>query len=283
MAHFILQRVVTGSLVVYWMGMLIFPLPAKSPFLASVSVIHGERGFEPRSSVTRVSQTLAVFLRPLCWDGLYMTPKGIFPWHLQGIFPGCWYWEGKWGNSWVKMTVFRESKHWRKRKEFQLRPSKRKRKTGEKEGEGEGERGEVEATCCLDQVDSVVPDGDWGKGNTGGEWQVQGTGSKVGAAMHWTTWECNPYFVVTVNGSEWVKSLSCVRLCDLMDYSPPGSSIHGIFQARILWGAISIQGSNPGLPHCRQTLFHLSHQGSPNCKWKVTFKIVLDFKKLLKN
>ena len=132
MAHFISQRVVTGPLVVSWMGMLIFPLPARSPFLASASVIHGERGFEPRSSVTRVSQTLAVFLRPLCWDGLYVTRKGIFPWHLQGIFPRCWYWEGRWGNSWVKMTVFRESKHWRNRKEFQLRPSKRKKNRRER-------------------------------------------------------------------------------------------------------------------------------------------------------
>ena len=24
-----------------------------------------------------------------------------------------------------------------------------------------------------------------------------------------------------------------------------------------------IQGLNPGLPHCRQTVYHLSHQGSP--------------------
>ena len=32
----------------------------------------------------------------------------------------------------------------------------------------------------------------------------------------------------------------CPTLCDLMDYSPPGSSVHGIFQARILeWVAIS--------------------------------------------
>ena len=37
-----------------------------------------------------------------------------------------------------------------------------------------------------------------------------------------------------------VKSLSHVQLCDPMDCSPPGSSIHGIFQARILeWVAIS--------------------------------------------
>ena len=35
-----------------------------------------------------------------------------------------------------------------------------------------------------------------------------------------------------------VKSLSCVQLCDPKDCSPPGSSIHGIFQARVLeWGA----------------------------------------------
>ena len=55
-----------------------------------------------------------------------------------------------------------------------------------------------------------------------------------------------------------------------MDHNLPGSSVHGIFQARVLeWVAISFlqgifptQGSNPGLPHCRQTLYHLSHQGS---------------------
>ena len=45
-----------------------------------------------------------------------------------------------------------------------------------------------------------------------------------------------------------------------MDYSPSGSSIHEIFQARVLeWVVISFQGifltqgSNLGLPHCGQT------------------------------
>ena len=39
----------------------------------------------------------------------------------------------------------------------------------------------------------------------------------------------------------WIKSvLSCVWLCDPVDCSPPGSSVHGISQARILeWVAIS--------------------------------------------
>ena len=32
----------------------------------------------------------------------------------------------------------------------------------------------------------------------------------------------------------------CPTLCDPMDCSPPGSSVHGIFQARVLeWGAIA--------------------------------------------
>ena len=54
-----------------------------------------------------------------------------------------------------------------------------------------------------------------------------------------------------------------------MDCSPPGSSVHGILQARILkWVAIPLPqgifwGSNLGLLHCRQILCHLSHQGSP--------------------
>ena len=37
-----------------------------------------------------------------------------------------------------------------------------------------------------------------------------------------------------------VQLLSCVRLCIAIDYSPPGSFVHEIFQARILeWVAIS--------------------------------------------
>ena len=41
---------------------------------------------------------------------------------------------------------------------------------------------------------------------------------------------------------KWVSDVaqSCPTLCDPMDYSPPGSSVHGILQARILeWVAIS--------------------------------------------
>ena len=40
--------------------------------------------------------------------------------------------------------------------------------------------------------------------------------------------------------SESEVSQSCLTLCDPMDCSLPGSSIHGIFQATVLeWGAIA--------------------------------------------
>ena len=36
-----------------------------------------------------------------------------------------------------------------------------------------------------------------------------------------------------------MRAQSCLNICDPMDYSLPGSSVHGIFQARILeWVAI---------------------------------------------
>ena len=36
----------------------------------------------------------------------------------------------------------------------------------------------------------------------------------------------------------------------------------------LLQGILSTQGLNLGLPHCRQILYHLSHQGSPDRKRK---------------
>ena len=57
---------------------------------------------------------------------------------------------------------------------------------------------------------------------------------------------------------------SCPTLWDPMDCSPPGSSVHGISQARVLeWvtyhallqGIIPIQGLNLCLLHCRQILY----------------------------
>ena len=48
---------------------------------------------------------------------------------------------------------------------------------------------------------------------------------------------------------------SCLTLCNPMDSSPPGSSVHGISQAKILeWDAISYSNvyllQNTGTPRC---------------------------------
>ena len=48
-------------------------------------------------------------------------------------------------------------------------------------------------------------------------------------------------------------------------YSPwnsPGQNT-GVGSLSLLQGIFPIQGSNPGLPHCRRILYQLSHQGSP--------------------
>ena len=77
--------------------------------------------------------------------------------------------------------------------------------------------------------------------------------------------------VIAVNNAQkshyWVKSNAKVAqsLCNPMDYPA-----HGILQARILeWvafpfsrGIFPTQRWIPGLPHCRQILYQLSHQGS---------------------
>ena len=75
--------------------------------------------------------------------------------------------------------------------------------------------------------------------------------------------------LVRIHKTKWSEvAQSCPTLCNPMDCSPPGSSIHGVFQARVLeWVAISFsRGSsqpwrtNPGLPHRGQTLYRLSHK-----------------------
>ena len=62
--------------------------------------------------------------------------------------------------------------------------------------------------------------------------------------------------------SESEVAQSCPILSDPMDCSPPGSSIHGIFQARVLeWGAIAFSGRA-----CRWTQITFSYSRT-DC-WK---------------
>ena len=59
--------------------------------------------------------------------------------------------------------------------------------------------------------------------------------------------------------SESEVAQSCPTLSDPMDYSLPGSSVHGIFQARVLeWGDIKLTcgillKANPGRNNTKET------------------------------
>ena len=71
--------------------------------------------------------------------------------------------------------------------------------------------------------------------------------------------------------------LSCSVMSNVQLFATPWTAAHqaplakGILQARklgvgchaLLQGIFTTQGSNAGLPHCRQILYHLNHQGSP--------------------
>ena len=77
---------------------------------------------------------------------------------------------------------------------------------------------------------------------------------------------------------------SCLTLCNPMDCHLPGSSAmqfsrqeywSGLPFPTPLQGIFPIQRLNPCLPHCRQILCSLSHQGSPNKKLLI-FHVYLD-------
>ena len=63
---------------------------------------------------------------------------------------------------------------------------------------------------------------------------------------------------------------SCPTLCDTMDCSPPGSSVHGDSPGKntgmgchaLLQRIFPTQGPNPGLLRCRRILYQLRYQGS---------------------
>ena len=61
-----------------------------------------------------------------------------------------------------------------------------------------------------------------------------------------------------------------LTLCDPMECSLPGSSVHGYSAGKktrvgchaLLQGIFQTQSSNPDLPYCTQIFYRLSHQGS---------------------
>ena len=92
--------------------------------------------------------------------------------------------------------------------------------------------------------------------------------------LHHLHWQADSLLLVHL-GIHWQQvdvkvAQLCPTLCDPMDSSLPGSSLWdssgkntGVGFHSLLQGIFPTQEWNPGLPHCRHLLYHLSHQGSP--------------------
>ena len=71
--------------------------------------------------------------------------------------------------------------------------------------------------------------------------------------------------------TSWCCAVLSWTLCDPMDCSPPGSSVHGdspgkntgVGNLSLLQVIFPTQELNQGLLHCRRILYQLSHPGSP--------------------
>ena len=67
----------------------------------------------------------------------------------------------------------------------------------------------------------------------------------------------------------------CLILCEPMEWSLPGSSVHGISLSKntgagchfLLHGIFLTQGLDPGVPHCARFWWRLNHHGSPVNKY----------------
>ena len=75
---------------------------------------------------------------------------------------------------------------------------------------------------------------------------------------------------------------SCLTLFDPMNCNLPGSSVPGDFIGKntgvgchaLLQGIFPTQGSNPGLPHCRWILYHLSYPYMPYDTYSSLFDLL---------
>ena len=117
------------------------------------------------------------------------------------------------------------------------------------------------------------------------------------------TWETGSslFFIYSLHPDAHVCDQSCPTLCNPMDCNPPGSSVHGISQARILWSGLlfPIPGDlpHPGMvpmslvsPALADRFFTTEPSGKPsvrllkhswcwrgNWKWGLIFLLLLLF------
>ena len=108
-------------------------------------------------------------------------------------------------------------------------------------------------------------------------WREEGKNSRVtrtwSAPREWENWSRGqiPRLGQLFGTVLCLVTQLCPTLCDPVDCSLPDSSSYGDSPGKntgvdchaLLQGIFPTQGLNSGLPHCRQILYHLNHQGSP--------------------
>ena len=129
--------------------------------------------------------------------------------------------------------------------------------------------------CCCCQVASVVSDSVRPHRRQPTRlprpWDSQGKNTGVG---------CHFLLQCMRVKSESEVAQSCLTLSDPMDCSPPGSSVHGIFQTRVLeWGAIAFSARGAYLG-AKAHLYHIGPT-SPNSLLALSLVPKSRFKQLL--
>ena len=85
-------------------------------------------------------------------------------------------------------------------------------------------------------------------------------------SLHDTQYSCQCFWVfacpILPRERRWVMSNSLWPHGLYSLWNSPGQNT-GVGSLSFLQGIFRIQRSNPGLPHCREILYHLSYQGSP--------------------
>ena len=104
-----------------------------------------------------------------------------------------------------------------------------------------------------------------------------------------TAWMDLEGIMLSEKNSDKVSAPSCPTLCNPMNptrllypWDSPGKNT-GVGCHFLLQGIFPTQGSNPGLPHCRQTLYRLSHQGKKPDKERQIYNLNIWIKKKTKN
>ena len=107
---------------------------------------------------------------------------------------------------------------------------------------------------------------------------LQGISPTQGLNLHLLHWQADSLPLSHLGSPSWIiSSVDCSVMSDslqplglyptrlLCPWNFPGKNT-GVGCHFLLQGIFPTQGLNPGLLHCRQMLYHLSHQGSPKGK-----------------